>query len=223
MVEVVVRSSIGLETQMKSQRELSKLERGTFQLNTKTFNVSVEPSSSWIAKRVIDMIKPMAAVKKLSLSLVLTPDLPSYAVGDQEKLMQIVLNVVGNAVKFTKEGCVSVTVSVAHPESHKDWRSFKLFLVSNEDHFYLKVQVEDFGRGIDPQEITKIFNRFKDPQVMSNRSTNSGFGLAISKQLPKLLGGRTWVESDGFRGCTAAFILNLGLLMNFSNMLEEVG
>lgn len=72
-------------------------------------------------------------------------------------------------------------------------------------------QVEDFGCGIDPQEITKIFNRFKDPQVTSNRSTNSGFGLAISKRLLKLMGGRIWVERDGLgKGCTAAFIIKLG-------------
>ena len=70
--------------------------------------------------------------------MILAPDLPMYAVGDEKRLMQTILNVAGNAVKFTKEGYVSIIASVAKPESLRDWRPPEFYPVSSEGHFYIQ-------------------------------------------------------------------------------------
>jgi ethylene receptor len=88
------------------------------------------------------LIKPIASVKKLSMTLLLTPDLPVCAVGDEKRLMQTVLNVAGNALKFTKEGYVSIIASVAKPESFRDWRAPEFYPIASDGHFYLRVQVD---------------------------------------------------------------------------------
>lgn len=91
--------------------------------------------------QVLNLIKPIASVKKLMITLHLAPDLPEYAVGDEKRLMQTLLNVVGNAVKFSKEGTVSITAFVAKSESLRDSRAPDFFPVPSENHFYLRVQV----------------------------------------------------------------------------------
>lgn len=87
------------------------------------------------------MINPIAAVKKLSTSLMLAPDLPGHAVGDEKRLKQIILNVVGNAVKFTKDGYVSVVAAIAKPESLRDCHAPGFYPMSSDNHFHLQVQV----------------------------------------------------------------------------------
>lgn len=91
--------------------------------------------------QVIELIKPIASVKKLPISLILAPDLPNHAIGDEKRLMQTLLNVVGNAVKYTKEGYVSIRASVAKPESLQDWRPPEFYPASSDGHFYIRVQV----------------------------------------------------------------------------------
>lgn len=89
----------------------------------------------------MDLIKPIASLKKLSMTYFMAPDLPTYAAGDEKRLIQIILNVIGNAVKFTKEGYVSVIATVAKPDSIRDWRPPEFYPVSSDGHFYLRVQV----------------------------------------------------------------------------------
>lgn len=82
-------------------------------------------------------------MKKLSLTLLLAPDLPVSAVGDEKRLMQTILNIVGNAVKFTKKGYISIIASVAKPESVRDWHPPEFYPVASDGHFWLRVQVSD--------------------------------------------------------------------------------
>ena len=91
--------------------------------------------------QVVNLVKPIASVKKLSMSLNMAPDLPVCATGDMKRLLQTILNIVGNAVKFTKEGYVSIIVTVAKPDSLRDWRPPEFYPISSEGHFYLRVQV----------------------------------------------------------------------------------
>ena len=87
------------------------------------------------------MIKPIASVKKLFVTLSMSSDLPEYAIGDEKRLMQIMLNVVGNAVKFSREGGISISASVAKSDSLRDPRAPDFFPVFSDNHFYLRVQV----------------------------------------------------------------------------------
>ena len=106
--------------------------------------VSIIRSCSNIMKlelQAMDLIKPIASVKKLSMALMLASDLPVCAVGDEKRLMQIILNIVGNGVKFTKEGHVSIIASVAKLDSLRDWRPPEFYPMQSDGHFYLRVQV----------------------------------------------------------------------------------
>ncbi|XP_021722286.1 probable ethylene response sensor 1 isoform X2 [Chenopodium quinoa] len=144
---------------------------GTLVLNLRAFHLSD------VIKQVFNVIKVAAEVKKLPLSIVLAPDLPDKAFGDIERLMQVILIVMGNAVKFTKEGHIIVKASVVKPNPRRAWRPSKFHLVLSDIHFYLKVQVEDSGCGIDPKDIPSLFNL---PNT-SNRHSSVLHGLPICK------------------------------------------
>ncbi|GAB4829950.1 mitochondrial 2-enoyl thioester reductase [Ancistrocladus abbreviatus] len=134
MLETILKSSKLLATLINDVLDLSRLEDGSLELDSVTFNLHA------VFREVINLVKPIASVKKLSMTLVVAPELPVYAIGDERRLMQTILNVVGNAVKFTKEGYVSVTASIARPESLRDWRAHEFYLTSSEGQFYLRVQ-----------------------------------------------------------------------------------
>jgi ethylene receptor len=164
-----------------------------------------------VFREVLNLIKPIASVKKLHVTLNLSPDLPEYAVGDEQRLMQTLLNVVGNGVKFSKEGNISITAFIAKSESLHDLRAPEFFPVQSDGHFYLRVQVKDSGSGINPQDIPTLFTKFAQ-QLAGNKNANgSGLGLAICKRFVNLMGGHIWIESEGLgKGCTAIFIVKLG-------------
>jgi ethylene receptor len=92
--------------------------------------------------QVLNLIKPIASVKKLLITSSLAPDVPEFAVGDEKRLMQVLLNIIGNAVKFTKEGSVSITAAVAKIESLRNPRTPDFVPVATDDRFYLQVQVD---------------------------------------------------------------------------------
>lgn len=95
-----------------------------------------------ISFQVFNLINPIATVKKLFISLSLASDLPDYAVGDEKRLMQIMLNVVGNAVKFSKEGSILISGFLSKSESLRKPQAPDFFPVpTDNNHFYLRVQV----------------------------------------------------------------------------------
>lgn len=207
MVETVLKSSNLLATLINDVLDLSRLEDGSLQLDIGIFNLHS------LLKEVRNLIKPVASVKKLMISLNLAQDLPMYASGDEKRLMQTLLNVVGNAVKFSKEGSISITASVAKSDSLKDFRARDFFPVPSDNHFYLRVQVKDSGSGISPQDIPKLFTKFSQAQTLATRNYGgSGLGLAICKRFVNLMEGHIWLESEGLgKGCTATFMVKLGI------------
>ncbi|KAK8702244.1 hypothetical protein V6N13_020608 [Hibiscus sabdariffa] len=118
--------------------------------------------------------------------------------------------------EFTKEGYVSIIVSVAKPESLRDWRPPEFYPVSMEGHFYLRVQVKDSGCGVLPQDIPNLFTKFAHPRSGSvGIGGGAGLGLAICRRFVNLMGGHIWIESEGHdKGCTATFLVKLGIGSN---------
>lgn len=210
MVETILKSSNLLATLINDVLDLSRLEDGSLQLDIATFNLHA------LFREVLNLIKPIASVKRLFVALSLSSDLPEYAVGDEKRLMQVILNVVGNAVKFSKEGSISISAYVAKAESVRDPRAPDFFPVHSDGHFYLCVQVKDSGSGISPQDIPKLFTKFAESQsVATKNSGGSGLGLAICKRFVNLMEGNIWIESEGLgKGTTASFIVKLGLPVN---------
>ncbi|PPD94066.1 hypothetical protein GOBAR_DD08888 [Gossypium barbadense] len=215
MIETVLKSSNLLATLINDVLDLSRLEDGSLELDFGMFDLH------GIFKEAINLIKPIASIKKLSMTMILAPDLPMYAVGDEKRLMQTILNIVGNAVKFTKEGYVSIIASVAKPESLRDWRRPEFYPVSSQGHFYLRVQVKDSGCGVLPQDIPILFTKFAQPRSGSSQNSGgAGLGLAICKRFVNLMGGHIWLESEGVnKGSTATFLIRLGICNNPNDAL----
>lgn len=206
MVETILKSSNLLATLINDVLELSRLEDGSLKLDLGIFNLHA------LFREVLNLIKPIASVKRLMVSLNLASDLPVYAVGDGKRLMQIIINVVGNAVKFSKEGGVSVSASLAKAEYLQDLRGPDFFPLPSDNYFYIRVQVKDSGAGVSPQDIPKLFNKFTQSQSQPTRNNSgTGLGLAICKRFVDLMEGHIWIESEGVgKGCTANFIVKLG-------------
>lgn len=217
MIETVLKSSNLLTTLVDDVLDLSRLEDGSLELDNGPFNLQI------VLREVIKLIKPIASCKKLSMTLIMAPELPTYAVGDEKRLMQIILNIVGNAVKFTKEGFVSIIASVAKPESLSDWRPPEFYPVSTDGHFYLRVQVNDSGCGVPPQDIPLLFTKFALSRGSSCRTPRAGLGLAICRRFVNLMGGHMWLESEGLdKGSTVTFLVKLGICNNPGSSIHPV-
>ncbi|GFQ02481.1 ethylene receptor 1 [Phtheirospermum japonicum] len=212
MIETVLKSSNVLATLINDVLDLSRLEDGSLALDTEIFNLQAAFGE------VVNLVKPIASVKKLSLTLAM--DIPVYAIGDEKWLMQIILIIVGNAIKFTREGYVVIEASVAKPEYIRGWLSSDFYPPSNDDHFYLRVQVRDSGCGISPNDIPRLFTKFAESRDLPYRSKGgggggTGLGLPICKRFVNLMGGHIWIESEGVgKGSTFSFIVRLGACNN---------
>ena len=121
----------------------------------------------------------LAATKKLVFKTEVAKGLP-YGLGDEQRLTQVLLNLVGNAIKFTDAGEVRIAAGAAN------------------GHF--TVTVSDTGPGIPPEERERIIEKF--PQVDSSSTGGTGLGLAIAKEIVEMHGGRIWVESSIGQGAT---------------------
>ncbi|KAI5662180.1 hypothetical protein M9H77_21503 [Catharanthus roseus] len=178
-------SSNFLATLINDVLDLSRLEDGSLQLDIATFNLHSLFSEVFVSVLVLNLIKPIASEKRLFATLSLVPDTPEYAIGDEKWLMQIMLNVVGNAVKFTKEGGISITAFVAKSDSLRDPIAPEFFPVPSDR--------------IKPQDIPKLFTKCPQRQTLATR--NSGGSLTSWE-------GKIWLESDGLgKGCTAIFMI----------------
>jgi PAS domain S-box-containing protein len=171
--------------------DFSKIEAGKLDL---------EPIDFSLHENLESMIKTLAmrAHKKgLELACHIPPDVPDMLVGDPGRLCQIVLNLAGNAIKFTEEGEVVVDVAIESQTA---------------EEVCLYCAVKDTGIGIPPEKQHVIFEAFSQVDSSTARKYGgTGLGLAISTQLVALMGGRIWVESEVGKGSTFHFTARFGL------------
>jgi PAS domain S-box-containing protein len=161
--------------------DISKVEAG----HMKIANEAVDVAQTLDA--CVKLLTPTAEQKGLDLRLVLDPHLPSNLAGDGLRLSQIVLNLLGNGLKFTQRG--SVTLSAA--------------LVGRGDEAMLEIAVTDTGIGISTKHQQHIFDQFMQVgQAEVSRETGAGLGLAISSQLARLMGGEISLQSEPGKGST---------------------
>jgi signal transduction histidine kinase len=161
--------------------DLSKVEAGQVELDVATFSLREA------LERGVVMVREPAATHGVALSLELAPGV-DLVEGDERRLRQVIFNLLSNAVKFTPEdGSVIVAT----------WR------VDGE----VRVSVTDTGPGIAPEERERIFEEFHQTDVGVRQSEGTGLGLALSKRLVELHGGRIWVESEVGRGSRFVFTL----------------
>jgi signal transduction histidine kinase len=161
--------------------DLSKIEAGQLVLELSDYCIQD------IAQTVRSTLEPLASDKKLALKLELTPDLPPGH-GDGRRLTQVLINLVGNAIKFTDTGEVAIKAE------------------ANNGAFY--VSVRDTGPGISAADQAKLFQEFQQADnTITRKKGGTGLGLAISKRIIEMHGGRIWVESQVGQGSTFAFTL----------------
>lgn len=170
---------------------LSKIESGKLELERQPFHVQT------CIEEAVDLLAPQASKKQLDLNCIVEEaGLPALK-GDSLRLRQIITNLVGNAIKFTDHGEVSVEVQARRPSlTQKAW----------ELHFL----VRDTGTGIPAEKIGLLFQNFSQTDTtISRRFGGTGLGLAICKGLVELMGGTIWVESVEGKGSTFHFQLTL--------------
>lgn len=161
--------------------DLSRIESGKIDL----IHVNLPVVS--LAKEVAEVLRPVAAEKLISLEVSHNGD-EIYAWADRDKITQVLVNVVGNAVKFTpSNGMVTITVDQRKQES-------------------VTLSVQDTGPGIPEGEVDKIFDKFYQvARVNKEKTRGAGLGLAISKALVEMHGGQLWIESELGKGSVFSF------------------
>ena len=188
--EVLVRSGEHLLNIINDILDFSKIESGRLSLNFQAFNLRA------LLNDICNLMSIQAREKGLGLNLKIDPDVPFSLVGDPDRLRQILINLIGNAMKFTKEG--DVTITIGNKEGNFD--------PSNEDQSTLLFSVADTGIGIPADSLSRIFEKFEQLNTQSTREYGgTGLGLAISKRLVTLMGGEVRVESSPGRGSVFSF------------------
>jgi signal transduction histidine kinase/DNA-binding response OmpR family regulator len=188
-LSLVKSSAESLLTVINDILDVSKIEAGKLDIDQAEFRLR---DCLWEATKTLAL---RAHEKELELTLCVHPDVPDHLLGDPTRLRQIVFNLVGNSIKFTDKGEVSVQVSVAS---------------SGADSTTLHFAVVDTGIGIPPEKRGVIFEAFAQADnSTSRRYGGTGLGLTISSRLVAMMGGRMWVESELGQGSTFHFTLKL--------------
>ncbi|MHC0440225.1 ATP-binding protein [Flavobacterium sp. 3-210] len=167
--------------------DLSKMESGNLTIDAEPFNLKKT------LKHVYNLLK-VKAHKEVEFNLFLDADMPDIVIGDQGRLNQILVNLIGNALKFTHDG--DVTVSVKKVEE-------------TEEHYSLRFSVKDTGIGIPEDKLNSIFERFTQAEESTTRRFGgTGLGLNIVKQLIELQKSEIQVKSKEGRGSEFSFVLS---------------
>jgi signal transduction histidine kinase len=161
--------------------DLSKIEAGQLALELSDYSIQD------VAQTVRSTLEPLAADKKLGFKAEVAPQLPSGR-GDGRRLTQVLINLVGNAIKFTDVGEVAIKAEAKNGSFH--------------------VSVRDTGPGLSAADQAKLFQEFHQADnAITRKKGGTGLGLAISKRIIEMHGGKIWVESQPGQGSTFAFTL----------------
>lgn len=181
--------------------DFSKIEAGKLELEETAFN----PFE--VAEDVTSMLSAQALAKDIELTCFVSPDVPRRLRGDPMRLRQILLNLIGNAIKFTEQGEVDLAVSI-------DKR--------HNSTAHLRLEVRDTGIGIAKADQHQLFGSFAQAETsISRRFGGTGLGLAISRQLVELMGGRLEVLSELGRGATFWFVAPFTVLRDSESVQDN--
>lgn len=185
-VNIISHSSEHLLKLIDDVLEISKIEAGKLVIEKSLFDFHL------FLNNLQEMLRLKAQDKNLQLIFALHPNLPKHIQADEGKVRQILLNLLGNAIKFTDQGYVILRVSLITPEIE----SAEVTI-----HF----EIEDTGKGISPEEIDNLFEAFVQTASGRESQTGTGLGLVISQQFAQFMGGQISVKSTLGRGTTFQF------------------
>lgn len=199
-VRTVYRSGEHLLNLLNDILEMSKIEAGKIVLSEEDFDLYA------LVEDLEAMFRVLARKKGLSLEVVPDPELPRWVRGDEQKLHQVLSNLLGNAVKFTDQGGVvlRITSRDLEPEGKEGAET------GAANAYLLEVEVEDTGSGIPEAARRAIFSQFEQLVPGSGMKGGTGLGLAIAKAYVELMGGDIDVQSLVGRGSTFQFTVRVG-------------
>ncbi len=182
-LETIRRSGDHLLALINDVLEMAKIEAGRVELHTEVLD--------WhgLLSEVAGLFQPRVTAKQLTFALCLAPGLPHFVASDAGKLRAVLINLLGNAVKFTRQGQVTLRAGFKRDASGA----------------HLLVQVEDTGPGIAPADQARLFQYFEQAQDGPAGESGSGLGLAISRRLVRMMGGDIDVVSEVGKGSTFRF------------------
>jgi signal transduction histidine kinase/CheY-like chemotaxis protein len=186
-VQIIESSSRGLLTIINDVLDFSKLESGKYELRAD------EVELRQVVQEAAELLSPKAHDKGLELVTRIDSQVPQTIVSDQDRIKQVLQNLLGNAIKFTEQGHIELRVTVQRQAG---------------DELMLRFGVSDTGPGISPENQQRLFAMFSQIDGSSTRKYGgTGLGLAISKQLAEAMGGEIGVESEPGRGSTFWFTI----------------
>ncbi|MFQ5571854.1 MAG: two-component regulator propeller domain-containing protein, partial [Rhodothermales bacterium] len=175
--------------------EMSKIEAGRSTLDLSSFDLHE------MLTTLEEMFRIRANSKGLEVTFERRPEVPQYILTDARKLRQVLINLVGNAIKFTEEGGVMVHISYAPMPQNDGY--------TTENAGSLRFEIEDTGPGIAPEEKARLFDAFAQTESSNDTQGGTGLGLTISQRLAHLMGGSISVSSRVGQGSTFTFIIPL--------------
>jgi PAS domain S-box-containing protein len=191
-VETIRQSGDSLLTIINDILDFSKIESGRLEFESADFSLRE------CVEGTLDLLAPKVAEKRLDLLYEIADNVPGMVRGDSTRLRQILVNLLGNAVKFTETGEIVLTLQ-ANPKE--------------EGRVELVFSVRDTGIGIPPEAMQRLFQSFSQVDASTTRRFGgTGLGLAISKRLAELMGGTMWLESEVGRGSTFHFTIGVELV-----------
>ena len=189
-LQIIRRSGEHLLQLINQVLDLSKIEAGRMTLNAKNFDLYR------LLGDVQNMFQIPAQNKGLQLIIDCSSDVPQYVQADEVKLRQVLINLLGNAVKFTQSGSVSVTVRQNKKGIIKPKKGEIFKRIENPNTIFISWGIADTGVGISPEELDSIFELFVQSSSGKKVQKGTGLGLNISREFIKLMGGDITVESE---------------------------
>lgn len=210
-LQIIHRSGDHLLSLINDVLDLSKIEAG---------HITIDHTSANLVT-LLDALQSMfwqrASTKGLQFTLDLAPDLPAYVITDPNKLRQILINLLGNAIKFTQQGSVTLRVTTGTAVTIAD---VSPCLPKDATHQWLVFEVQDTGSGIASNDLETIFNAFVQAPIGRKITGGTGLGLTISRNLIQLMGGDLTVDSKLGFGSTFRVLLPVQLA-TVANIVPE--
>jgi two-component system sensor histidine kinase/response regulator len=183
-LDIINRSGEHLLSLINDVLEMSKIEAGRTVLNPVSFDLHL------LLKTLEELFLIRAEIKQLFLRFDIASDLPQYIFTDEGKLRQVLINLLGNAIKFTQTGGITLRCRIIENASAE---------------VVLEFEVHDTGRGIAPEEMEGLFQPFVQTSAGSQAREGTGLGLTISRRFVRLMGGDIRVKSELGQGSTFSF------------------
>lgn len=218
-VSIIHQCGSHLLTLINDILDLSKIEAGKLDLHQKAFHF---PS---FLQSIVEIIRIRTEQKQIELIYLPDPELPEGIEADEKRLRQVLINLLGNAAKFTDRGSVTFKVEVVNCQSSSSSQSAienpKLQSITNEarqpQNRSICFKIEDTGVGMSPDSLSKIFVPFEQVGDTNRQTEGTGLGLAISTKIVNLMSSKIEVKSDLGAGSTFAFTVEFPLAVDWIN------